>query len=318
MSFLDRFLKRADKPPEWASFFNSGEFARFIQVVDSEMARSKVAFRIDPAAGMIHAEEPGKADGNTFGLLNVAQMCAQSPKIEWAHIVHEHFERLLKSRTESESSMSAFQDSFELARPMLKLRLYPADSPADPSVVYSPAEEMIAALVYDLPNTVMTVSKDHVSAWGIPREDLFRIALDNVRSEPGIVQSSFDLPEGCKLHALTGDSFFTASRALLLEEHLPTPLPAFGALVAMPNRHTVLFHPITDKCCRTALNAMLGMAQGLYKDGPGSISSSIYWWREAAWWHEGQFTRFPSTLVNNKINLEIPTEFTAQVLDKLT
>ena len=42
--------------------------------------------------------------------------------------------------------------------------------------------------------------------------------------------------------------------------------------------------------------AALPMAIGIFQEGPGSVSPSVYWWREAAWWHEGQFTRIPAEI----------------------
>jgi hypothetical protein len=123
---------------------------------------------------------------------------------------------------------------------------------------------------------------------------------------------------GCKIEALMGDSFFTASHALFLEEYLPEPVPELGALVAIPHRHLVIYHPIVDKTALAALQVMLPMAIGIFQEGPGSVSPSVYWWREAAWWHEGQFTRIPAEIDGKKLQVYPPNEFVEKVLKPLS
>jgi hypothetical protein len=250
--------------------------------------------------------------------MNIAQMCRQAPRLDWPNILHRHFGQLLRHRSEVDGLMKRLEGDFEEARPLLKVRLYPTDTPLDPAVTPHPAEGLSAALVYDLPETVMKVSKDHLAAGGKPAEDLFKIALENCRDEPGIEEQTIEIPGGVKFQILAGDSFFTATQMLLLEQRLPKPLPELGALVAVPTRNTVLYHAITDETVRTALQAMGFYANGVFNQGPGSITPDLYWWREAAWWHEGEFTRIAIEVSGNDVRVGVTDEFVTKVLERFS
>jgi len=65
------------------------------------------------------------------------------------------------------------------------------------------------------------------------------------------------------------------------------------ALVAMPNCHMLLYHPITDLAVVRALPAMAEVAGNEFRKGPGSARPLVLWWREPAWWLGGQFTAMP-------------------------
>jgi hypothetical protein len=309
-------FSRDEPAPEWASFFKPAEFAEFCGALEAALKEMGRTYEIDAEAGVVRAEEPGQPEPNTLGLLNLAQMCRQAPRLDWPHIIRRHFDQILRHRAEAGDLMNRLESDFEAARPLLKVRLYPADTPLDPSAVQHPAEGILAALVYDLPETVMSVSKDHIARWGRPAGELFKIALDNVRGEPGIQDELLEIPGRVSFHILNGTSFFTATHALLLEQRLPKPISELGALVAVPTRHTVLYHAIADDTVSAAIHAMVFYANGLFQQGPGSITPTLYWWREAAWWHEGEFTTIPASMEGNDVAVELPEEFKAKVLDR--
>ena len=55
-----------------------------------------------------------------------------------------------------------------------------------------------------------------------------------------------------------------------------------GAIVSMPIRHSVLVHPIDDSTVRPAIAGMIPITRQLFKQGPGSVSPHLYWWRDGA------------------------------------
>jgi hypothetical protein len=313
---FDRFLSRAEPPPPWAAFMSAADFARFVEVVEAECAGAGRSCRVDRAAGIAYVDYGLGEEPSACGLQNVAQLCGRNLAKQWPEIVKDHFTRLSQIVSEAEK-LETLGDEFEEIRPLLKVRLYPPDYPVDKCVYERPAEDLVACLVFDLPESVVAVAPEVAAKWPVPREELFRIGMANVRGEEGIQRQEHDVGDGCRIHSLTGDSFFVASQALIIEDFLPNPIPEMGALIAIPHRHMVIFHPILDATCVTALNRMLPMAKGIFDEGPGSVSPSVYWWREAAWWHDGQFTRFPVTYSGRKMNVEIPPEFAAKVLDRL-
>ena len=82
---------------------------------------------------------------------------------------------------------------------------------------------------------------------------------------------------------VVGDSFYTASRVLdldaLAQRVTGLPLGEHGALVALPFRHQIAFHPIRDTTIIPALGAMAAFAASEYEDTPGAISPYVFWWR---------------------------------------
>jgi hypothetical protein len=315
MRFLNR--RRDGDVPAWAAFFTRDELFAFLDCVAVDLKQRARPFSFDPANGSVHLPEEGQ-DGSTLGLVNVAQTCRGAARKEWPAIVHRHLDQVFMAVSTSSSDIDRFAADFDAAAPLLKVRLYASDTAGRDMMVVKPvAEGIIAALVYDLPTTVVSVHKDHVAQWGRPHEELFRLGMDHVRAEEGGRTETIDLGGVSQLAMIEGDSFFTASRALLLAELVETD-PALGALVAVPSRHTVVYHVIRDSGVVPALKTMAILVRDLYNAGPGSLSPHVYWWREAAWWHESEFTTIPLQLQGNTLSLSPSDEFVEKVLNHLS
>lgn len=311
MSLLGRFFGSRDDVPDWAKFFGPGEYRDFLAAVDEEMRRRAMPFEFGD--GTVHVSPPGgeKAD---YGLLNLAQTCHATARSEWAPTIREHFDNAFRSSRDSEE-LDAKAGTLDAVRSHLKVRLYHTDyrdQMGGGGLIHrEPAEGLIETLVYDLPGSVRTVPPDHAARWGVPEEELFRIGLGNVKAEqpPPVVQT-FDVGKGAAIRALVGDSFFTASHALFLEDHLDGPTP-FGAVIAVPHRHAVLFHAIADMRVIPAVNSMIPIAFGMYQEGPGSLSPGLYWWRP------GTLTALPSKVTAQSISFSPPATFVDEVLNKV-
>ncbi len=50
----------------------------------------------------------------------------------------------------------------------------------------------------------------------------------------------------------------------------------------MPLRHSVLVHPIDDASVRFGIAGMIPITRQLFKQGPGSVSPHLYWWRDGS------------------------------------
>lgn len=311
MSQISRFFGSRDDVPDWAKFFPPDDYRAFLQAVDEEMRRRQLPFEFGD--GTVHISPPG-ADRADYGLLNLAQTCHATSRAEWEPTIREHFDNAFRSTRDSEE-LDSRSGSLEGVRACIKVRLYHTDYLAqmgDTGLVHRvPAEGLIETLVYDLPGSVRTVPPDHVQKWGVADDELFRIGLENVRLEqPPPVRQQFDVGKGAVLQALVGDSFFTASHVLFLDEHLRPP-PEFGAVVAVPHRHAVLFHPIEDMRVIGAVNSMIPIAFGMYQEGPGSLSAGLYWWRG------GRLTLLPTKVNAQSISFSPPKEFVDEVLSRL-
>ncbi len=310
MSLLGRFFGSRDDVPAWARFFPAGDYRAFLEAVESDLRRRGAPYEMGD--GTVRAGPPGGTPAD-YGLLNLAQVCHATPRAEWPETIAGHFDNAFSSDAEAEA-LDARARSFDDVRACLKVRLYHPDYRAqvgaDHLVHRVPAEGLIETLVYDLPGTVRTVPPDHVKKWGRPPDELFRAGLGNVKAEPRPDRQHLDLGQGASCQAIVGNSFFVASHALFLGDYLDGA-NGFGALVSVPHRHAVLFHPIVDMRVILAINSLIPVTFGMYLEGPGSISDSLYWWKE------GRFTRLPSKVSAQSVTFEPPDRFVEEVLNQL-
>jgi hypothetical protein len=292
--------------PEWAAFLKPSEFLALLDLVRAAFEQRGIAVNVDPQEGRVSqlGDDPAM---NFMGLGNLAQVCHQSPLHEWPGIVAQHFDRMMRAVDDQDELQDQLAADFAAARALLKVRLYPSSVAAHGIFTYREAmEDVIAALVLDLPETVVSVHEDQIKAWGLPVDALFEIGLENVRTGDPVVSQSYDLPAGGSIQLLGSNSFFTASHALLLDQHVQPP-PEDGVLVAVPHRHMVIYHPIVDHTVLAALKAMLPMACGIFQEGPGSVTPHVYWWRD------GQFTHLPAEVGPASIDFQPPAEFVAML-----
>lgn len=292
-----------DDVPEWASFFSTTEYRAFHAAVGADLKRR----------GWVHQWGDGvvqirQADGSwsPAGLLNLAQVCNQVGQDEWPQVVSGHFDRI-GDIDRQQKVIDALKKDFEQAHPHLRVRLYPEDYAASVPdariVARRPAPGLLAVLALDLPEVVTTVDPDCLAGWRRGEAELFRLGLDNVAAKEVPIPQTMDLPHGSSLTALIGDSFFTASHALLLDRHLDSPC-ARGALVGVPHRHAVIFHAIRGLSALTAIQHMIPVIRGMNSEGPGSISPDLYWVRGERW------TLLPAELKGRSLTFRPPDEFT--------
>ncbi|MGD0019484.1 MAG: hypothetical protein ABSD62_09555 [Candidatus Limnocylindrales bacterium] len=262
--------------PDWAVFLTASEYKRFRQLVDEWLRAHSRGFREAGGGGIdidLGAEKP-----HMIGLVNLAQKCNLTPAEDWPVLIAAHLDSLLNTDAIDPDP------PFESVKSVLKVRIYPEDFAAglptgELMLVTRPlAPGLLAALAIDYPRTVATVPPDTAAGWGIPIDELFEIGLANVREQdrPGVQRQPLD--GGARISLLIGDSFFTATWVLMLDEFL-TPSTPHGALVAVPNRHVVIFAPIVDLSIVEGIQAVMSRAVQMYRDGPGPISPAIYWRR---------------------------------------
>ncbi|HLY75767.1 MAG TPA: hypothetical protein VKU80_16740, partial [Planctomycetota bacterium] len=283
----------------------------FLDELSLELGRRSLPFEMGD--GTVSVALPG-GEASDYGLLNLAQTCHATARADWASTIREHFDNAFRSSRDAQE-IDARAGDLDNVRPWLKVRLYHIDylsQMGDSGLIHrQPADGLIETLVYDLPGSVRTVPPDHARGWGLSEEELFRLGLANVRAErPEPVRQTFDVGKGAVIQALVGDSFFTASHVLFLEEHLGGS-PEFGALVAVPHRHAALFYPITNLGVLSAVNSMIPIAFGMYQEGPGSLSSGIYWWRA------GRLRLLPTRVTSQSITFSPPDEFVLEVLNRV-
>ncbi|MFD3781098.1 immunity 49 family protein [Streptomyces sp. NPDC058612] len=140
------------------------------------------------------------------------------------------------------------------------------------------ADGLVFAYALDRPTDVRILTDPDVERVGL--EELGRAAYENLMRVPVTHE---EIPvEGTILHSFYGDSPFVGSLALYLSAAVlrvtGESLPQAGALVVMPSRHNLVYHPIADGTVIDALNSLASYALGAFEDGPGALSPQVYWW----------------------------------------
>lgn len=294
--------------PEWASFFDAGRYRAFIDAVAQDLHARSEEVEIDDGIAHVHLPEEGS---HSFGLQNLAQICNQAADDDWPEIIRHHFDGVIRST--SGVDLDGLSDDFDRVQTLLKVRLYPYDAVEDSleGLVHRPiAEGLVAVLAYDLPDAVATVPRSDLDKWPIDVDQAFVLGLHNVLAEGDVEHERIELESGAVFSAMVGDSFFVTSRLLALEEFI-APTSAYGALVAVPNRHTLLWASIVDLGILETLNALLVIANRRHAEGPGSLSPMVYWW------HDGELMALPATVEDGKLSFFPPEEFVDECLDQL-
>jgi hypothetical protein len=281
--------------PAWADFMDRGEYAEFRRLIDDWMSAHNREYREVDGGGL----EIGLSDGQSgvLALMNLAQLVHQLPPGERHRLIADHFGAVLAL------PFASADRAFEDVRSMIKVRVYPEDYglEGEPIVSRTLAPGVLAVLAIDYPTSVVVLTHEQVDKWGRPIDELFELGLANLIAQ--------DLPDSSEvsdtpIRMLTGSSFFVATWVLLLDR-LMQPVPEHGALVALPNRHLLLYAPIVDVTVVQAFGPLLSIAARQFEAGPGSISPSLYWWRN------GTLTLLPATLIGRSIDFTPPDDFMA-------
>jgi hypothetical protein len=283
--------------PDWAEFMEPDEYAEFRRLTDDWLRKRAGSFRDIDGGGVELPSEQGEP--RVFGLANLAQVCHRVPRAEWAARIDGHLGTTL-------AIPGTTQDpDFEDVKSKLKVRIYPenyAPPEASDMLISRPvAPGLQAVLVIDYPDTIGTVNPDQLEKWGRTADELFDLGLANVRKQD---VPDLSVVKNTSISLLSGDSFFIATSVLMLEEQLK-PVPEHGALVIVPHRHAVLFQPIVDASIVNAVGLLLRLADAQCRQGPGSISPNLYWWKD------GHLTLLPSKREGGQFQFIPPSEFVA-------
>ncbi|MEU8487480.1 immunity 49 family protein [Streptomyces sp. NPDC048641] len=217
-------------------------------------------------------------EGRLSPLSNLAQRCRRSAEEDWPGIVEQHFAGLENASQGGESCTELLERTC--------WRLLPDDAfagdTADGFRYARPvAEGLLAALALDAPTSVRILDDQDVARVGPER--LWAAGRTNLLRRP-VEHDEFRGPQGALMHSVYGDSFFVSSKVLVLpelvRESTGRELPDAGALVVLPTRHLLAFHPIVDGSVVDAVNDLGAYAIGAYEDGPGALSPRLYWWHQ--------------------------------------
>ncbi|GAA0677161.1 hypothetical protein GCM10010193_33030 [Kitasatospora atroaurantiaca] len=230
---------------------------------------------------------PGSATAGTgwrFNLANLAAVCHNDSRApgSWPALVNEHVARVVRSVVDQQTPQA-------LSREELLARIHPRLVTSDPASLkafgYGPRSVpgLLDVLALDLPETVDLLAEDSLAELG-DQAVLWERAFQNLRAVHVDRHEVLTGDNGTRFDVLTGDSYFIASLALILDEvvgryteELPSP---HGILVALPHRHALAFHVVRDLGVLPSLHGMARFAAAGFAESPGALTHSVFWWFE--------------------------------------
>ncbi|MFF9282868.1 immunity 49 family protein [Streptomyces griseosporeus] len=225
---------------------------------------------------------PYLQEGRQYSLHNLAHLCRQVPQERWPEVVGEHFARLREASQGGEGAEELLRGVY--ARLLAEESISPQLAGAM-RYARRVADGLVLAYALDGDTSVRILTDQDVERVGA--EELGQAARANLM-RVAVRHEEIPVEGGAVLHSLYGDSPFVASQALFLaqaaRQATGEPLPDGGALVVVPTRHNLVFHPVGDGSVVDAVNSLAAYALGAYQDGAGALSPRLYWW------HHGRLT----------------------------
>jgi hypothetical protein len=288
----------------WAPFLVAAQREVFLTLVEAEVRRLGVAYRMGDGFVEVDAEDGPQ----NLGLSNLAQVCASAPVVDWPGIIKTHFDLVFGSVAEENALRSVVHD-FEQVRSLLRIRLY--ESWIEDQVGRQLAPGLVAGLVFDLPSAMRSVSRSEADVWHRSDDDLFELALANLDLEEPTQQQVIHGPDEVPITVVEGSSYYTASRGLQLPKRVIPEGHPYGALLAVPSRHVFFYHLIEDSRVIYAVNALVSLAHEAFRRGPGAISDQVYWTRD------GVLEAIPCGLEEGVLHVSPPARFVREVLERM-
>lgn len=261
----------------WRPIMTAEKFLAFEKAVSAYFGSRGQSVEWSADKGMATA-----TSGAQMGMGNLAQVCAQTPQADWEKVISEHFSRLETAVAQANADEFV---PWEEVRSRLTIRLMANEAVPEHfrgnTVWRRDLQGVVTMLAIDYPETVATVSRASAVEWGVPDEQLFAQAMENLattyRVDAPVVKELANGP----LFLFSDDHFFAASHVLLLSG-MPQCVGPFGAIVAIPTRHLMICCPVNNFEIVKDIGVLLNIAHKAETDGPGSITDQLYFYRDGA------------------------------------
>ena len=280
---FERFDRgESDEPPrpavpEWADYMTTDGYRALLASVGAALADRGIAHRWGD--GFVEVET--ELGPRTWGLANLAQLCHAAPREEWEEIAGDHMDKLLRT-DRAGNDLDA-----EQALPLLRTRLWKRTDlpPGVPLLGRGVADDLVAAIVVDLPESLASVRPEDARRWGHSESGLLDRAERQTREHTEAELERVTEDGGTEIVFVLSPQSFGATLALFPEEL--ADIGDEGAVVGFPNRHVAVVHPLRGPVDADVIERIATWTRQAYREGPGSISESLYRWRD------GFLTRLP-------------------------
>ncbi len=297
--------------PNWASFFKQKEYDSFIQHVEDYFNSIKIPITITDGSVTATKNDFGF---DQMGLSNIAQVCKHHARSGWKELIRDHFESLQRAQQFDKEFQTKLKN-FESIRNYLGVRLLNTeviDARTESFFVKKDfLPDVFSMLCYDLPDNVRNVKPEDARAWeSLTTDELFSIGEANIKNNYSFDLSREKLDE-FSLWICQDTHFFVPNLLLDIDSH-PQCMGKLGCLVGIPTRHFAFFYPIEDLEVVKTIMPLIGIASGMHRDGPGSLTSSLYWY------YEGRFENLPYQFKENGKEVSfIPSDRFIGILNQL-
>ncbi|MEV7009011.1 hypothetical protein [Streptosporangium sp. NPDC051022] len=226
---------------------------------------------------------------------------------DWPVIVSEYLSHVLATAGEPFDACDLAQ-----ARPLLRTRLHLDDDLGAARVVGRHlTADLVEVLTVGYGEAARPVRPEELGCWPISAAKALEAAVGNARRDERPSVTEADLG-GVTVKRLSGTTASVAAHLRHLDACLP--VPADGALVALPGSTTMLVHPVEGIGVVRAIERLRLFAQREYDLRADALSPQVYWW------HDGRLTLIRADLVSQdgqtRLVVAPPQEF-ARVLAAL-
>jgi len=295
--------------PEWASFFNAGEYSEFLKAIANYFNKKKITYELGDGILIVTVKDFGATN---LGLMNVAQACKRNRIESYNNIISDHFDTLVKANLFN-AEFQKIVDDFDKVKKYIGVRLYNksyiAQVGKELTIVKNFAGDIYAMLIFDLPSSITNVQPEQAEKWGRGLDELFEIGLQNIRDNYPFDISQQNL-NTCTIWFIQGNHFFTPNIVFDLS-NFPKFVGSKGSLIGIPHRHSVIVYPIENLETVKAINQLIPIIYGMNAEGPGSVSNNLFWYKD------GYFENLPYKIDDKNLQFFPPDNF-VDMLNTLT
>jgi hypothetical protein len=262
-----------DRPDDAFPFLTVGEAARLRALTRQTLAEHGIESEI-------HADHLLAAGGRRFGLHNHFAICHHTSGGEraWADVVRTHVATVVRRSTEpSPADLPAGE---LLDRAFVRV-CGTGTLPSMAAFGYHRrlGGDLVELIAYDTPDVVSYLTDAEVDRVGA---DALRSAgVEHLLAEPFGEVHWLHAPRGARFAVLAGESVYTASRLLTLDDVLRRTMgdadTPNGIVVSVPNRHQLAFHRPVDGSLIRAIEGLTRFTIDNYADGVGGVSPHVFW-----------------------------------------
>lgn len=221
-----------------------------------------------------------------FGLDNLVRKVIKADKEKWDTIIYDHYSKL---RQDHKSAYNYLFKDFEYASQFLKVVIkdqnFIRTDFMEKMVHRIDFPETCTMLILDFEEQFRFLMWGEIKEWEVPIDELFEIALQNIRQEEvSVMNGDFKNEQPLFLFI---EANFAASFMIDLQTNAPNSVGNLGALVTIPTKGVSIVHPITDLGVIAVASAIAPLVMHYFNESEGSINTYFYWL------YNGEYAMFP-------------------------